>query len=139
MTSTRALRNTSAQPGDRYGVTSCCLGNDHDISVAGSWRDVTLPLRKTKQTYPLQTCYEHNMQPLLHAVCLKVLDFFLPYIFACLEFVQLTFSITEASYPLFCIICWIVSFSACFLSVSRSYVLALFKKYRIAANFCSRG
>jgi len=58
-------------------VTSRCLGNDHDISVAGSWRDVTLPLRKTKQTYPLQTCYEHNMLPLLHAVCLKVLDFFL--------------------------------------------------------------
>jgi len=35
-----------------------------------------LPLRKTKQTYPLQTCYEHNMLPLLHAVCLKVLGFF---------------------------------------------------------------
>ena len=76
MTSTCAPRNTSAQPGDRYGVTSRCLGNDHDIIVAGSWRDVTLPLRKTKQTYPLQTCYEHNMLPLLHAVCLKVLVFF---------------------------------------------------------------
>jgi len=35
-----------------------------------------LPLRKTKQTYPLETCYEHNMLPLLHAVCLKVLVFF---------------------------------------------------------------
>ena len=42
-------------------------------SVAGSWRDVTLPLRKTKQTYPLQTCYEHNMLPLLYATCLKLL------------------------------------------------------------------
>ena len=76
MTSARAPRNTSAQPGDRYGVTSRCLGNDHDISVVGSWRDVTLPLRKTKQTYSLETCYEHNMLPLLHAVCLKVLVFF---------------------------------------------------------------
>ena len=76
MTSARAQRNTSAQPGDRYGVTSRCLGNDHDISVAGSWRDVTLPLRKKKtKTYPLQTCYEHNMLSLLHAVCLKVLVF----------------------------------------------------------------
>jgi len=26
-----------------------------------------------KKTYPLQTCYEHNMLSLLHAVCLKVL------------------------------------------------------------------
>ena len=77
MTSARAPRNTSAQPGDRYGVTSRCLGNDHDISVAGSLRDVTLPLRNTKQTYPLQICYEHNMLPLLHTVCLKVLVFFL--------------------------------------------------------------
>ena len=75
MTSARAPRNTSAQPGDRYGVTSRCLGNDHDISVAGSSSDVTLPLRK-KKTYPLQTCYEHNMLSLLHAVCLKVLVFF---------------------------------------------------------------
>ena len=73
MTSARAPRNTSAQPGDRYGVTSRCLGNDHDISVAGSRRDVTLPLRKT---YPLQTCYEHIMLSLLHTVCLKVLVFF---------------------------------------------------------------
>ena len=80
MTSARAPRNTSAQPDDRYGVTSTCLGNDHDISVAGSWRDVTLPLRKTKQTNPLQTCYEHNMLPLLHAVCLKVLDFFFAFL-----------------------------------------------------------
>ena len=77
MTSARARRNTSAQPGDRYGVKSRCLGNDHDISVAGSWRDVTLPLRnKKKKTYPLQTCYEHNMLSSLHAVCLKVLVFF---------------------------------------------------------------
>ena len=76
MTSARAPRNTSAQPGDRYGVTSRCLGNDHDISVAGSWRDVTL-----QKTYPLQTCYEHNMLSLLHAVCLKVLVlFFFPFI-----------------------------------------------------------
>ena len=59
--------NTSAQPGDGYCVTSRCLGNDHDISVAGSWRDVTL-----QKTYSLQTCYEHNMLSLLHAVCLKV-------------------------------------------------------------------
>ena len=73
--SARAPRNTSAQPGDRYGVTSRCLGNDHDISLAGSWRDVTLPLRK-KKTYPLQTCYEHNMLSSLHAVCLKVLVLF---------------------------------------------------------------
>jgi len=58
-------------------VTSRCLGNDHDISVAGSWRDVTLPLRKKTKTYLLQTCYEHNMLSLLHAVCLKVLVFFL--------------------------------------------------------------
>jgi len=46
VTSARAPRNMSAQPGDRYGVTSRCLGNDHDISVTASWRDVTLPLRK---------------------------------------------------------------------------------------------
>ena len=71
MTSARAPRNTSAQPGDRYGVTLRCLGNDHDISVAGSWREVTL-----QKTYPLQTCYEHNMLSLLHAVCLKVLVLF---------------------------------------------------------------
>ena len=70
VTSARAPRKTSAQQGDRYGVT------DHDISVTGSWREVTLPWRKTKQTYPLQTCYERNMLPLLHAVCLKVLVFF---------------------------------------------------------------
>ena len=71
MTSARAPRNTSAQPGDRYGVTSRCLGTDHDISVAGSWRDVTL-----QKAFPLQTCCEHNMLSLLHAVCLKVLVFF---------------------------------------------------------------
>ena len=71
VTSARAPRNTSAQRGDRFGVTSRCLGTDHDISVAGSWRDVTL-----QKTYPLQTCYEHNMLSLLHAVCLKVLVFF---------------------------------------------------------------
>ena len=76
VTSARAPLNTLAQPGDRYGVTSSCLGNDHDISVAGSWREVTLPLRNKRKTYPLQTCYEHNMLPLLHAVCLKVLVFF---------------------------------------------------------------
>ena len=70
MTSARAPRNT-AQPGDRYGVTSLCLGNDHDISVAGSC------LYEKKKTYPLQTCYEHNMLSSLHAVCLKVLVFFL--------------------------------------------------------------
>ena len=29
-----------------------------------------------EKTYPLQTCYEHNMLSLLHAVCLKVLVFF---------------------------------------------------------------
>jgi len=29
-----------------------------------------------QKTYPLQTCYEHNMLSLLHAVCLKVLVFF---------------------------------------------------------------
>jgi hypothetical protein len=34
-----------------------------------AWRHVAF----TKKTYPLQTCYEHNMLPLLHAVCLKVL------------------------------------------------------------------
>ena len=84
MTSARAPRNTSAQPRDRYGVTSRCLGNDHDISAAGSWRDVTLPLRK-KKTYPLQTCYEHNMLSLLHAVCLKVLVFFIYYLFSIKE------------------------------------------------------
>ena len=72
MTSARAPRNTSAQLGDRYGVTSRCLGNDHDISVVGSWRDVTL-----QKTYPLQTRYEHNMLSLLNAVCLKVLVFIL--------------------------------------------------------------
>ena len=76
VTSTRAPRNPSAQPGDRIGVTSRCLGNDHDISVAGSWRDVKLPFT-TKKTYPLQTCYEHNMLSLFHAVCLKVLVFFM--------------------------------------------------------------
>ena len=70
-----APRNTSAQPGNQYGVTSRCLGNDHDISVAGSWRDVTL-----QKTYPLQTRYEHNMLSLLHAVCLKVLVFFFTWI-----------------------------------------------------------
>jgi len=74
VTSARAPRKTSAQPGDRYGVTSRCLGNDHDISVSGSWRDVTLPLRK--KTYPLQACYEHNMLFSHNAVCLNVLVFF---------------------------------------------------------------
>ena len=74
VTSARSPRNTSAQPGDRYGVTSSCFGKDHDISVAGSRRDVTL-----QKTYPLQTCYERIMLSLLHAVCLKVLVFYIHY------------------------------------------------------------
>ena len=38
-----------------------------------AWRHVAFT---EKKTYPLQTCYEHNMLSLLHAVCLKVLVFF---------------------------------------------------------------
>jgi hypothetical protein len=39
-----------------------------------AWRHVAFT--GEKKTYPLQTCYEHNMLSLLHAVCFKVLVFF---------------------------------------------------------------
>ena len=55
LTSARSPRNTLAQTGYRYGVTSRWLYE--------------------KPSKPLQTCFEHNMLPLLHAVCLKVRDF----------------------------------------------------------------
>ena len=55
---------------------STCTAQHVGAATRSIWRDVTLPLRK-KKTYPLQTCYEHNMLSLLHAVCLKVLVFFL--------------------------------------------------------------
>ena len=57
---------------------STCTAQNVGAATRSIWRDVTLPLqKKRKKTYPLQTCYEHNTLSLLHAVCLKVLVFFL--------------------------------------------------------------
>ena len=73
---------------------STCTAQHVGAARRSIWRDVTFPWQRPryqrsgfmawrhvafteKKTYPLQTCYEHNMLSLLHAVCLKVLVFFL--------------------------------------------------------------
>ena len=74
---------------------STCTSQHVGAARRWIWRDVTLPwqrpryerswfmawrhvaFKRYKQTYPLQICYEHNMLPLLRAVCLKLLVFFL--------------------------------------------------------------
>ena len=70
---------------------STCIAQHVVATRRSIWRDVTLPWQRpryqrswfmawrhvpfTKKTYPLQTCYEHNMLLLLNAVCLNVLVF----------------------------------------------------------------
>ena len=74
---------------------STCTAQHVGAARRSIWRDVTLPWQRPhqrsgfmawrhvafteKKTYPLQTCYDHNMLSLLHAVCLKVLVFFFPF------------------------------------------------------------
>ena len=87
VTSARSPRNTSAQLCDRKvweAVTSCCLGNGRSDASCKQYGGVSawykqFSVSASYKQYVSDECtsrQKHNMLYLLHAACLKLLDFF---------------------------------------------------------------